>query len=90
MLQGGSKRQEAFAEKVQASVSNPRGGAVQGFVTRPDSTGRMEVIMIGPGLDLHLRNVDALTLYRDQLSGRIVFIVNAADRDTVAQEREGQ
>ena len=88
MLPGVSKRQGAFVEKVRTVASKRRMGSIEGFVARPDDTGRMETVLIGPGFDLHLRNVDSLTLARGKASGNFRFIVVMADRETVAREKE--
>lgn len=85
MLPGVSKRQGVFVNKVRTVASKRRIRSVEGFVARLDDTGRMETILIGPGFDLHLRNVDALTLARDKTSGNFRFIVDTAERETVAR-----
>jgi hypothetical protein len=87
MLQGVSERLTALIERVRASASKQGSTRRDGFLARPDALGRMEVVTVGPGFNLHLRHVNEVALSRDKLSGNFRFKVDMADRETVAHEQ---
>jgi len=87
MRQGVSKRLAALWKKFRALSRKEGIGATSGFLVRPDGIGRMEIISVEPGFDLHLRNVEALIVTRNNVSGRFRFKVDTADRETIEREK---
>ncbi len=96
MLQGVSERFTAFVRWVRAFVLTVRAytskqgsGSSSGFLVRPDGRlGRMEIISVGPGFDLHLQHVQGITVTRDIFSGNFRFQVDMADRATITHEHD--